>query len=100
MQGKFLEELSVGQSAQLVRTVGEADILDGEAHHAPGDVERVLAARQHPGEPIERRVGVGAAQRLVQRADEVVVPFLRLVVKRRAALHGGDQRRSVQGRGG
>jgi 3-hydroxybutyryl-CoA dehydratase len=27
MQGKFLEELSVGQSAQLVRVVGEADIV-------------------------------------------------------------------------
>lgn len=27
MQGKFLEELSVGQSAQLVRTVREADIV-------------------------------------------------------------------------
>ncbi|RRN66109.1 MaoC family dehydratase [Caulobacter sp. 602-1] len=27
MQGKFLEELSVGQSAQLVRKVGEADIV-------------------------------------------------------------------------
>ena len=27
MQGKFLEELSVGQSAQLVRTVGEADLV-------------------------------------------------------------------------
>src|SRR3989338_839363 len=26
MQGKFLEELSVGQSAELVRTVGAADI--------------------------------------------------------------------------
>ncbi|HWT52270.1 MAG TPA: MaoC family dehydratase [Caulobacter sp.] len=26
MQGKFLEELSVGQSAEQVRTVGEADI--------------------------------------------------------------------------
>ncbi|WP_419252561.1 MaoC family dehydratase [Caulobacter sp. ErkDOM-YI] len=27
MQGLFLEELSVGQSADLVRTVGEADII-------------------------------------------------------------------------
>ena len=27
MQGKFLEDLSVGQSAELVRTVGEADIV-------------------------------------------------------------------------
>lgn len=27
MRGLFLEELSVGQSAQLVRTVGEADIV-------------------------------------------------------------------------
>jgi 3-hydroxybutyryl-CoA dehydratase len=26
IQGKFLEELSVGQSAELIRTVGEADI--------------------------------------------------------------------------
>ncbi len=26
MQGKYLEELTVGQSAELVRTVGEADI--------------------------------------------------------------------------
>jgi len=27
MRGLFLEELSVGQSAQLVRTIGEADIV-------------------------------------------------------------------------
>jgi 3-hydroxybutyryl-CoA dehydratase len=27
MQGKFLEDLSVGQSAELVRVVGEADIV-------------------------------------------------------------------------
>lgn len=27
MQGKFLEDLGVGQSAQLVRTVGEADLV-------------------------------------------------------------------------
>ena len=27
IRGKFLEELDVGQSAQLVRTVGEADIV-------------------------------------------------------------------------
>lgn len=27
MQGKFLEELSVGQSAALARTVGEADLV-------------------------------------------------------------------------
>jgi hypothetical protein len=36
---------------------------------------------------IERRVGVGAAHRLVQRGDQVVVAVLRLVVDRRAALH-------------
>ena len=67
--------------------IGEADILDRRPREPPQDVDRVLAAGQHPREPIERRVGVGAAQRFVQRADQVVVTLLRLVVERRPALH-------------
>ena len=51
--------------------VGQADVLDGEAHQAPRDVAGVLAADNHAREPVERGVGVGAAQRLVQRADKV-----------------------------
>ena len=66
--------------------IGEADVLDGEAHQAAGDVARVLAARQHARQPIERRVGVGAPERLVQGGNQVVVALLALVVERRAAL--------------
>src|SRR5690349_23410680 len=40
---------------------------------SPGDEQRILAASQHPRQPIERRVRVGAADRLMQGRDEVVV---------------------------
>ncbi len=33
--------------------VGKPDVLVGHAHHAPGDVERVLARFQHAGQPVE-----------------------------------------------
>ena len=74
--------------------IGHADILDGEAHEAAGDVFRVLAAVEHAGEPVERRVDVRAAQGFVQGADQVVVGFLRLVVERRPLL----QKRRQPGR--
>lgn len=85
------------QDANIVK-VGEADIFAGEAQQAAGDVARVFAARQHPREPIQRGIAVGAAQRFVQRADEVVVAFLRFVVQRAAALHEFRQRRRVERR--
>ncbi len=76
--------------AQRLR-VGEADILGGEADQAAGDVAGVLAAGEHAGEPVERRVRVGAAQRLMQRGDEVVVLLAILVVERGAAAdHLGE----------
>ncbi len=71
--------------------VGEADILDRGAGQPAQDVDRVLAAGQHARQPIERRIGIRAAQRFVQRADQVVVALLRLVVERRAALHERGQ---------
>ena len=71
-----------GLSEQRLR-VGQADILDGHAHQAAGDVERILAAVEHARKPIERRIGVRAAHRFVQRADQVVVAVLRTC--RRAA---------------
>ena len=56
----------------------------------------ILAGIEHAGEIIERRVRVGAAHRLVQRGDQVVVAVLRLVVDRRAALQHLLQRRGVE----
>ena len=76
--------------------VGEADVLHRHAGDAPGEEARVLAALQHPREPVERGVGVRAAHRLVQRRDEVVVPVARLVVLRRPALEAA--RRARRGR--
>ena len=72
-------ELALGRAEALVDVpggerlrqrlrVGHADVLGGEADQAAGDEERVLAAGEHAREPVEGRVGVGAAQRLVQGA--------------------------------
>ena len=51
---------------------------------------------EHAGEIVERGVGIGAAHRLVQRADEIVVAFMGLVVDRRTTLHDVGERRRVE----
>ena len=63
--------------AQRAR-VGEADVLARHADQPPPDVERIGAAVEHAAHPVERRVGIRSAHRLVQRRD--------LVVERLAAL--------------
>ncbi len=52
--------------------------MSSEAKRAAADVQGVAAAVDHPAEPVERRVRVGAAHRLVQCRDLVVevVPAL------------------------
>ena len=73
--------------------VGVADLLAGHAHHPPGDVERVAAAVEHAREPVQRGVRVGAAHRLVQRADLVVENVAALVeAPHRVAQHLFHQR--------
>ena len=78
--------------------VGQADIFDRHAHEPPRDVERVLAAGKHARKPIERGVGVRAAHRFVQGADQIVMAVLRFVVDRRAPLHERHQRLAVERR--
>ena len=71
--------------------IGQPDVLDSHTHDAARDIDRMLAAREHAREPVEGRVHVRGPHRLVERADQVVVAFLCLVVERSAALHGcGD----------
>ncbi len=65
--------------------VGEAHVLGGEAHEAAGDVERVLAALDHAGQPVQGGVGVGIANRLVQGADQIEMLFAALVVEKSLA---------------
>ena len=71
--------------------IGEADVFDRRPGQPAQDVDRVLAARQHARQPIEGGIGVRAAQRFVQRADQVVVTLLGLVVERRPVLHDARQ---------
>ena len=68
--------------------IGQAHVLGGEAHQAARDVEGVLARLQHAGQPVEPGVGVGVADRLVQRADDVEVLLARAVVEQRLAREG------------
>ena len=74
--------------------VGQAHVLGGEAHQAARDVERVLAGLQHARQPVEAGVGVGVADRLVERADDVEVLLARAVVEeglaREGLLHGRE----------
>ena len=60
--------------------IRQANVFAGHSHHAACRIARVDAAVDHPHEPIERRVGVGAANRLVQRRDRVVELLAALVV--------------------
>ena len=51
--------------------VGHADILTGQDDQAAGDEPGVLAGIQHPGQPVEAGVNVGAADALDEGADDV-----------------------------
>ena len=53
--------------------IGVADVLGREAHQPPRDVQRILAGLEHARQPVDRRVGIAVAHRLVQRRDQVVV---------------------------
>ncbi len=59
--------------------IGIADIFAGHAHHAPGQVQGVATAVDHPRKPVQRAVGVGAAHRLMQGGNLVVERFAALV---------------------
>jgi hypothetical protein len=67
---------------------GEADVFDGHADDAAGEVHGVFAGGEHAAEPVERGVGVGVADGFVQGGDEVVVLFAGLVVEQDALLEG------------
>ena len=66
--------------------IGVADVLGGEAHQAPRDVERILAGLEHARQPVDGGIRIAVAHRLVQRGDDVVVLFAALVVEQRPSL--------------
>ncbi len=71
--------------------VGQTDVLRRHAYEAARHVARVYTAVEHAHEPIQRRVGVGAAHALVQRADGVVELFAALVVAAHALAQHLEQ---------
>ncbi len=74
--------------------VGQSHVLAGEDHHPAGDEPGVLAGHQHPGQVVQRRVHVGAAHALDERAHHVVVGVAVAVVAQRRPvqrrLRGGE----------
>src|SRR2546428_310015 len=66
--------------------IGEAHVLAGEDDDAPRDEHGVLSSVDHPHEPVESGVGVGATHALDEGADRVVVLVARAVVEQRSAL--------------
>ena len=87
-----------GDRERQRRRVGEADVLARHAHEAARDVARVLAAREHPREPVQGGVGIGAAHRFVQRADQVVVRLLLPIIERHAPLQNVSQSGRIEAR--
>ena len=70
--------------------VGSAmsDVLAGVHDQPPGDEPRVLTGLDHPGQVVQGRVRVTAAQALDERADHVVVLVAGPVVPDHRAVHG------------
>ncbi len=68
--------------------VGVAHVLGGADGDPPGDEARVFAGFEHPGEPVDGRVGIAAAHRLDQGAGGVVMLVAGAVVDDRFALDG------------
>ena len=85
-----------GEALDQRLRIGEADVLDRGAHQAAQHEQRLLARDQHPRQVIQRGLRVRAAQRFVQRRDEVVVPFAVLVVDRDPALEEVAERGRIE----
>ena len=119
VDGRLRErQLALGRSEEVVGVlgrqrdrerlgIGQPDVLRRHADEPPRDEEPVLARLEHPGQPVERRVGIRVAHGLVERADQVVVLLARLVVEERLLLRrladrldGEARRRAALAAGG
>src|SRR5207237_6020013 len=83
-----------GQGARI----RQPHVLGGDAHHAAGDIQRILAPREHPRQPVERPLHVRPAHRLVQGGDEVEVLFAGFVVARERLFQNGENDFSGNGK--
>ena len=84
-----LHGLGGGDGGGERRRVGQPDVLAGQDHQPPGDEARVLPRLDHPGQVVQRGVGVGAADRLDEGAGHVVVLVALPVVAHGGLVDGG-----------
>ncbi len=87
--------------------LSQAHVLAGKDQHPPEDKAGVLTGIDHLGQPIERRIGIRAAQRFDKGADGIIVIVAILVIEHRPALdallghaHVHDNDAILVGRGG
>ena len=93
-----LHGLGGGDRGRQRGRVGQADVLAGQDHQPPRDEARVLARLDHPGQVVQRGVDVGAADRLDEGADHVVVLVALPVVADRGLVDGASRRLEVDRR--
>ena len=76
--------------------VGHPDVFGGQDHQPSGDEPRVLARRDHPGQPVQAGVDVGTADALDERRQDVVVLVVAVAEcsqrERRFRVREGDRR--------
>ena len=82
-QADVLDRLRRRDGDEQRLRVGVADVLGGEHDHPARDEARVLAAFEHRGEVVDRRLHVARPRRLDPGGDEVVVAVAALVVDER-----------------
>ena len=75
--------------------VGQADVFPRHAHDAARQVARIDAAVEHPAQPVQRRIRIGAAHRLVQRGNLVVERIAALVEPAQRVAQAFDQQRRI-----
>ena len=84
----MLHGLGGGDRDDQGHGIREADVLAGVDDQPAGDEARVLTCFDHAGEPEQRTVGVGTADRFDERAHHVVVRVTLAVVDDRLLLDG------------
>ncbi len=83
-----VEGLKRGDRHRQPLRVGIPHVFRREDHHAPRNEQRVFPRLQHSREPIDRRVGIAAAQALDERRGHVVMLFTALVEEQHPVLGG------------
>ena len=68
--------------------IGKPNIFGGDADQPPSQEPRIFSGLDHPRQPIERRIGIGIANRFVKRGNQVVVLFSGTVVRKALPLNG------------